>query len=316
MSPTIYGMVVVGAILLGITTLGLLIWMALDARTARRLRRRLGLGGSEAGDDFDGVENKQLLEGFARRGQKLEKLVDKEGETPRLLSQAGWRGPEARLMFYAFQGLVPVVLGIGVFIGALSGGKFFRAPMLYLVIFAVVAISLLLPRIVLRRAAAARRQKIKREVPLFVHLLVLLFEAGLSTRQALASIVRDGRGVLPELGREFDSAVRQFDTGADTGEVLRQIGETLEVDDLSNIIGVLRQVDRYGGEVREPLLDMMKLIEERRSLDLREQVNIISGRMTVVMVLFFFPALLIFVAGPATLSIMKTLSAVAANAPK
>lgn len=219
-------------------------------------------------------------------------------------------------MFYAFQGLVPVVLGIGVFIGALSGGKFFRAPMLYLVIFAVVAISLLLPRIVLRRAAAARRQKIKREVPLFVHLLVLLFEAGLSTRQALASIVRDGRGVLPELGREFDSAVRQFDTGADTGEVLRQIGETLEVDDLSNIIGVLRQVDRYGGEVREPLLDMMKLIEERRSLDLREQVNIISGRMTVVMVLFFFPALLIFVAGPATLSIMKTLSAVAANAPK
>ncbi len=312
MSPTIYAMVVVGAVLFGIATLGVLIWMALDARSGRRLRRRLELGGSsEAGDDFDGAEHKQLLEGFARRGQSLEKLVDKEGETPRLLAQAGWRGAESRLVFYAFQGLVPVVLGLGVFLGALSGGKLFKPPMLYLMIFAAVALSLLLPRIVLRRAAAARRQRIKREVPLFVHLMVLLFEAGLSTRQALASIVRDGRGVLPELGREFDSAVRQFDTGADTGEVLRQLSDVLEVDDLSNIIGVLRQVDRYGGEVREPLLDMMKLIEERRSLDLREQVNIISGRMTVVMVLFFFPALLIFVAGPAMLSIVRTLGAVA-----
>ncbi|MDP3294127.1 MAG: type II secretion system F family protein [Nevskia sp.] len=311
MSPTIYAMVVVGAVLFGIATLGVLIWMAFDARAGRRLRRRLELGGTELGDNFDGAEHKQLLEGFARRGQSIEKLVDREGETPRLLAQAGWRGPESRLIFYALQGLVPVLLGIGVFIGVLSGGKLFKPPLLYLVIFAAFAISLLLPRIVLRRAAAARRQKIKREVPLFVHLMVLLFEAGLSTRQALASIVRDGRGVLPELGREFDSAVRQFDAGADTGEVLRQLGDMLEVDDLSNIIGVLRQVDRYGGEVREPLLDMMKLIEERRGLDLREQVNIISGRMTVVMVLFFFPALLIFVAGPATLGIIRTLGTVA-----
>ncbi|MCX7072067.1 MAG: type II secretion system F family protein [Gammaproteobacteria bacterium] len=309
MSPTIFQFVVAFAILFGVATLGVLIYMALEARSARRLRRRLGLIG-EGAEDFEGADHKQLLEGFARQGQSLEKLVDKEGETPRLLAQAGWRGPEARLLFYALQGLVPILLGLGVLAGITLGGKLFQGLSLVMMIIAALILSMLLPRWVLRSAASSRRARMRSEVPLFVHLLVLLFEAGLSTRQALGSIVREGRGVLPELGREFDSCVRQFDAGADTSTVLRQLGDVMEVDDLSSVLGVLRQVDRYGGEVREPLLDMMKLIEERRGMDLREKVNVISGRMTVVMVLFFFPALLIFVAGPAALSIMSTLGSV------
>jgi len=310
MSPTLYALVIAGAILFGVATVGALIVMGLDARDSRRLRRRLGLIGEDA-EEFEGADHKQLLEGFARKGQSLEKLVDKEGETPRLLAQAGWRGPESRLLFYALQGLVPILLILGLFAGAALGIRLFQPPQLYLMMFGAFALSILAPRWVLRSAAKGRQLRIRNEVPLFVHLLILLFEAGLSTRQALSSIVREGRGVLPELGREFDSCVRQFEAGADTNEVLRTLGEVMEVDDLTAVLGVLRQVDRYGGEVREPLLDLMKLIEERRGMDLRERVNVISGRMTVVMVLFFFPALLIFVAGPAALSIMGTLGAVA-----
>lgn len=312
MSPTLYALVIAGAILFGVATVGALIVMGLDARDSRRLRRRLGLLGEDS-EEFEGADHKQLLEGFARKGQSLEKLVDKEGETPRLLAQAGWRGPESRLLFYALQGLVPLLLVLGLFAGAALGVPLFQPPQLYLMMFAAFALSILAPRWVLRSAAKGRQLRIRNEVPLFVHLLILLFEAGLSTRQALSSIVREGRGVLPELGREFDSCVRQFEAGADTNEVLRTLGEVMEVDDLTSVLGVLRQVDRYGGEVREPLLDMMKLIEERRGMDLRERVNVISGRMTVVMVLFFFPALLIFVAGPAALSIMGTLGSVASG---
>jgi tight adherence protein C len=181
----------------------------------------------------------------------------------------------------------------------------FTTPFVFATAFGAVALSILIPNWVLRKAAAGRQLKIKREVPLFAHLLVLLFEAGLSTRQALSTLVRDGSGVLPQLGIEFDSVVRQFDSGADTGQVLRDLSEQMAVDDLTNILSVLRQVDRYGGEVREPLLDMLKLFEERHSLEMRERVNILSGRMTVVMVLFFFPALVIFV------SLAKGLASVA-----
>jgi len=40
-------------------------------------------------------------------------------------------------------------------------------------------------------------------------------------------------------------------------------------------------------------------------------VNLTSGRMTVVMILFFFPALMIFVGGPAFVSIVRALRGVA-----
>ncbi|GAC1628221.1 MAG: hypothetical protein NVS9B10_17930 [Nevskia sp.] len=304
---------VVLALIFGLAALIAFAFVALDARTAGRMRRRLGLGGAADSEDFTEAGDQKLLQGLAKRGQSLERIVDKEGETPLLLARAGWRSPQARLLFYALQGLLPLLLGVLVLAGWASGNKLFQGLNLYAAAFGAVALAFLIPRWVLRRAASARQKRIKNEVPLFVHLLVLLFEAGLSTRQALASLVREGAGVLPELGAEFDSIVRQLDTGADTGESLRQLGDTLAVGDLSNILGVLRQVDRYGGEIREPLLDTLKVLEERRSLDLRERVNLISGRMTVVMVLFFFPALLIFVAGPAALAITTSLSSVASG---
>jgi len=174
-------------------------------------------------------------------------------------------------------------------------------------------LSFLMPRWILRGVAGGLRQRIKNEVPLFIHLLVLLFEAGLSNRQAFASLVREGSGVLPELGREFELVLRQLDAGADTGTILKNLSEAMDVGDLTTVLGVLRQIDRYGGEVREPLLETLKVLEERRTIDMRERVNVLSGRMTAVMVLFFFPALLIFVAGPAFLAIIRALAHVTAK---
>ena len=311
MSSTGFAFIVAAAIFVGISAIAVLLIVVFDAQAARRLQRRLGFGGG-VDDSLGGGDDRRLLQGIARGGQKLEKIVDKEGETARLLLQAGWRDAGSRLAFYVFQGLLPIgLIGFVVFGWLFIGGKYFTFPSVILPAFAAVALSFLIPRRVLRSAAKGRQQRIKREVPLFAHLLVLLFEAGLSTRQALSTLVREGGGVLPELGVEFDSVVRQFDSGADTGVVLRELGELMEVDDLSNILGVLRQVDRYGGEVREPLLDMLKLFEERHSLEMRERVNILSGRMTLVMVGFFFPALIIFVVGPAAVSLVRGLASVA-----
>lgn len=302
-----FGVVIAVAIILAVLTLSLLFLLGVRARQDNRLKRRV-LGQDAPVEDFEQATANPAVQGLARTGKSVEQWVDKDGETPRLLVQAGWRGAERRLIFYVFQALLPLLALLA--LGALwTLGK---APGLSILVYAFVffAFSFLIPRWVLRAAANGRRERMAREVPLFVHLLVLLFEAGLSIRQAFASIVRDGAGVLPELGAEFELVLRQLEAGAETSAVLKSLGDAMGVDDLSGVLAVLRQVDRYGGEVRGPLLETMALIEERRGLELREMVNLISGRMTVVMVLFFFPALLIFVAGPAVVSLMKALGAV------
>jgi tight adherence protein C len=304
MSPTLFAGLVAGTIVIVLVALVAMTALLLRSRSEGQLRQRLAPepGGTV---EFGDRAQRPLLSSVARGGKAIEGFVDSEGESGRLLLQAGWRGGEQRLLWYVFQGLLPVigaVLVLAFWLFAETPNKAMLALMFGLV---AAVLAFLLPRWILRGVAGSRRERIKNEVPLFIHLLTLLFEAGLSTRQALASMVREGAGVLPELGRELDLLLRQIEAGADTSEALKNMADALDVDDLGTVLSVLRQVDRYGGEVREPLLEALEVIEERRSLDLRERVNLLSGRMTVVMVLFFFPALMVFVAGPAFLALIR-----------
>ncbi|MGH8456452.1 MAG: type II secretion system F family protein [Stenotrophobium sp.] len=308
MSPDLFAALGALAVILIVLALLAAAALVLRARSRDKLQRRVSPEAAAPRDEFALNSEKPLLQTLARRGKAFEKWVDADNESARLLVQAGWRSNESRLMWYVFQAALPVVMVL------ILLALWFFAPEKYKTLFFIVvalfvggALSFLIPRWVLRSAAAGRRQRIKNEVPLFIHLLVMLFEAGLSSRQVFASLVREGEGVLPELGGEFELVMRQMEAGGDTGEVLKGLSDVMDVSDLTGVLGVLRQVDRYGGEVRGPLLDMLAVLEERRSLDMREKVNILSGRMTVVMVLFFFPALLVFVAGPAFVSIMKAL---------
>ncbi|HZP11888.1 MAG TPA: type II secretion system F family protein [Nevskiaceae bacterium] len=306
MSPQTFAILVaMSVLLLAAGGLAFAVWL-LQARGAGRLQTRLQ--GGTIGDEFAVAQAQPWLTSLARRGRRIERMLENEGESEKLLIQAGWRDAGSRIVFYAGQAGLPIaaiMLSAGLWVSASA-----RPILLVFYTAALLVVSLLGPMWILRRVAAARRQRIKNEVPLFIHLLVLLFEAGLSTRQAIASLVREGRGVLPELGREFELVLRSLEAGGDTAEVLRGLGEAMDVSDLSGVLTVLRQVDRYGGEIREPLSDMMQILEERRDLDLRESVNRTSAKMTWVMVGFFFPALLIFVAGPAFISIIRALGEV------
>jgi len=308
MSAGLFAALVALAIVLAGAALVAVLVVVLQARQSAHLGRRLNPEGVPV-SEFTGAPAGELMQSIASRGKKIEAVVDTKNESARLLLQAGWRTPQQRLVYYASQVVVPAVLVglVGLFAILGPPGKLNQPSMLMALALMAVMLGLLLPRATLRSVAGRRVQRIKREVPLLIHLLVLLFEAGLSTRQAFASLVREGRGVLPELGREFDLVLRQMEAGGDTGELLDNLSRAIAQEDLGNVLALLRQVDKYGGEVREPLLETLKVIEERRSLDMREMVNLMSGRMTVVMVLFFFPALLIFVAGPAFLSVITAL---------
>lgn len=308
MSPNAFASILALAVILAVLGLFGLVLISLAASNERRMQRRLEGVDADADADFGGESDKPLLQSLARRGRSIDKLTDKDGETTRLLVQAGWRDLQSRVGYYVFQAVTPAILvGLVVFGWIFIKGEYFEPPMIYAIFALAVILSMLLPRMVLRSIAGARAQRIRKEVPLFVHLLVMLYDAGLSTRQAFTNLVREGQGVLPELGNEIQVALRQIEAGADISEVLHSLANALQVDDLTSILGVMRQVDRFGGEVREPLHDALKVIEERQALDLRERVNLISGRMTVVMVLFFFPGLLLFIAGPAFVSIIKAL---------
>ena len=298
------GIVAVSVVLL---ILGVGTWLLVDHASRERERLHRRISDVAVDDDFDAQQG-AIVAGLARGGRRVEQWMDTASETNRLFIQAGWRAAETRLLFYAVQAGLPLLVLGGVAFAIASGAGSALDILLYG--FMAFALAVLAPRWVLRSVAGNRREAIRAEVPMFIHMLILLFEAGLSTRQALASLVREGRGVVPKLQVEMANVLRQLDAGGEASATLQQLGAGLEVNELDNVLGVLRQIDRYGGELRQPLTETLTLLEERRTLTMREQVNKLAGRMTVVMVLFFFPALLIFVAGPPFVAVLRALAGV------
>jgi len=294
------------AVFMAMAGVGLLIYTFAAGGRRRQLVRRLE--DTSTGSNTSGAgKQDEWITRMAAQGQQLDKLLQKPEETTILLAQAGWRGAKARALFYGFQILLPIVVLLAAIPFWFTLAALAESGLALSVIAAAVILALLLPRMVLRSVAKKRREKIARESTLFINLLILLFEAGLNSRQALVSLVNDGPDTLPNIVDELQPILRQVEAGADLSGLLSDAGKTLNIPEIETIFGILRQVERYGGEIREPLTEALDVIEERRSLALREQVNILSGKMTVVLVACFFPALLIMIVGPGVASIFTVL---------
>jgi len=299
-------LIMAGATVAAVLGVGLLLLTVVSRVQEKRLARRYwGERGNEAGR---GQRSRSAwVEGFTESGERVNKALSDPHETHVLFAQAGWRDARSRAVFYAFQFLSPVVAGLIALVLFGSFGWLTGSALGPLMLLMVVILALLAPRYILRSRAKKRREAIRREIPLFINVLVLLFESGLNLRQALTSLVRDGSETLPNLVDEFRPILRQIEAGADADNLLHETGKVLAIDELDTVLGILRQVERYGGEIREPLLETLDELQEKRYMELREQVNVLSGKMTVVLVTCFLPPLLIFIAGPAVMSISSAL---------
>jgi len=144
----------------------------------------------------------------------------------------------------------------------------------------------------------------------WLHLLRMLFDAGLSLEHALRVLVQQAADLVPNLAEELGATLKRIEAGQDRSEALVEMAAPLGVAELNDTIAMLRQATRYGGNLREPLVEYTKIVEQRQVSELREQVGKLSAKMTIVMVIFLFPALMIFVAGPGFIGLANALKGV------
>lgn len=227
-------------------------------------------------------------------------------QTVLLLKQAGWYTLTGRAMYYMSCWAVPFILILKVLVYVLVSGDFSKITILQT--FFAAGLGYLAPKYVLRHFAKKRREKLSREMPTAVHLLRMLFDAGLSTEHALRVLNTEGRLLTPELSKELTIALRQVDAGLDPADALSEMATPLEVNELNDTVAIVKQVSKHGGNIRETLVKFAALMEDRQLSALREQVNILSGKMSIVMMVFLFPALLIFLAGPGFIALAKGLT--------
>jgi tight adherence protein C len=227
-------------------------------------------------------------------------------EVSRLLARGGWRGGEAVSLFSGLRNCV--AMGMAVIALPVTLGLFHATPRIALFgAFAGGALGYLVPMYALRAYAERRMGRIREDVGLFAEMLCLLFDAGLSLEQALRVLGREGQALFCALRVEIEGVIRQIAAGKERDQALREMADDLAIPELSDLVRMIGQIERYGGAIREPLREFAALLEDRRRTEVQEAVSRLSAKLTLVMVAFLFPALLIFVAGPGLLSLIRSL---------
>lgn len=231
---------------------------------------------------------------------RIRKHINKDSELSLAMWQAGYRAPIERATLYGVQVVLPLATLTLVGLWILINGYTQNALLMGLV---VVILSVLAPKRVLKARALVRMKAIDEELSLFVQMLRILFDSGLAVEQALKVLASDAGDVLPELTKEIHPILRRAEQGLDLGEELQKSSQALQHTDYTDVVVIIRQMLKQGGSARASLIKMVELIEGRRLSGMQEKVSKLSAKMTVVMIVFFFPALVILLAGPGFISI-------------
>ncbi|WP_295481631.1 type II secretion system F family protein [uncultured Pseudomonas sp.] len=264
-------------------------------RVGRRLQGRLGRE-QRLGDLLHALGSSGL-------GQRLQRL---DGESQGLLERIGWRRSRQRALFAAAQlGLPLLALGLALLLQhALLGEQTPHWPVLPL---CALVLGYLLPKRVLAWAAARRQRRIAEEVSQMIALLRILFETGLAVEQALRVLSVEGRGLLPELSEELRQLLQRVDSGMALGAELDKSARLLAVDEFTDTCVILQQLLVQGSGAMKSLQALKTLLDDRHLTGLQERVSKMSAKMSAVMMLFLFPALLIVLAGPGFSALARAL---------
>ncbi|AZE52813.1 Flp pilus assembly protein TadC [Pseudomonas synxantha] len=261
----------------------------------------------------------QRLQGHLAREDKLGSLmrqlgasavaqrsVSLDNETQTLLNRVGWRKPNQRAMFAACQVGVPIVLlGLTVLGQQLlfaHAGSPWIAPAIAL------GVGYLLPKRVLALSAKYRQERIAREISTFIPLLRILFESGMAVEQSLRVLSIDAQRLLPDLTHELRLILARVDSGLELSEELGKTARLLAVDEFTDTCTILQQLIQQGGGAMKSLLALKQLLDDRRLTRLQEYISKMSAKMSVVMMVFLFPALLTVLGGPAFIAIARALN--------
>jgi tight adherence protein C len=235
-----------------------------------------------------------------------QRSVSLDNETQTLLNRIGWRTASQRSMFAAFQIGTPVLLLVMALIAQpllfAKNGSPWLLPLIAL------GIGYLLPKRILASVAKARQLRISQEVSTFIPLLRILFESGMAVEQALRVLSLEAQHLLPTLTHELRLILNRVDSGLELSEELGTTARLLAVDEFTDTCIILQQLIQQGGGAMKSLLALKQLLDDRRLTRIQEFVSKMSAKMSVVMMVFLFPALLIVLGGPAFIGITRALS--------
>lgn len=151
------------------------------------------------------------------------------------------------------------------------------------------------------------QSKILNEMFFAIDLLVIFLESGQSLDQSLHSLVELSQEAMPRSIGTHRRLVTDLSRGMQHDKAFALWADRLVVEEACDLCSFFSQALTHGVELGPQLRRFADEIMEKRLLNARARVGSKSARLTVIMVLFFLPAILIVLAGPPVVTLLRHL---------
>lgn len=171
----------------------------------------------------------------------------------------------------------------------------------------LVAILIVMNR-VLKTRAELRQKALDDESLMLIQSTRMLWRVGLSLPKTLAILCDELRHLTPNAASELRMAVKRIDAGQAQDDALQELTSNTVAEGFREYLIILRQESTSGGRVDNSLQELYEVLQSRRKTSLQEKVSKTSANMSIVMMLFMFPSLIIVIGGPGYIAVSRALA--------
>ena len=264
----------------------------------QRLREVTGV--SQGRQARTGSTAAQVVAVLKRVGERAPRSTRELSLLRERLIQAGYRRREALPVFYAMR-LTCALIGF-----ALLATPLLMRPNLTLAVGAM-GFGYLLPSMVLARVAKRRQRRIRLSLADALDLLVISVEAGLGLDQAMMRVGQELQFAYPDLAEELRIVNLELVAGTSSSVALRNLADRTGVDDLSALVSMLVQTDKFGTSVANSLRVYSDTLRIKRRQRAEEAAAKTGVKMVFPLVICIFPAIWVVTIGPAAITFIQVL---------
>jgi tight adherence protein C len=154
---------------------------------------------------------------------------------------------------------------------------------------AVSGLGYVIPSWWLDKLRSRRKKAIDHALPDALDMMVVCVEAGVGINASLARVSREFVLTHPVLSQELELVTLEIRAGKSTTEALRALADRTGVSDISSLVALLVQTERFGTSVADALRVHAEAMRVRRMQRAEEQ----AGKAPLKMI---FPTVVIFLA--------------------
>jgi tight adherence protein C len=243
---------------------------------------------------------KQIVEQF-----KLDEWMGLN-DAKQKLQMAGFRGPQAEITFLFFRLVLPIGFAIASFFYIfvlLQPEWSFLVKMLVVVLAGLAGMKA--PEVFLKNAMQKRQQQMKRAWPDALDLMLICVEAGMSIEHAFRRVGSEIGTQSMALAEEMMLATAELSYLPDRRVAYDNLSARTGLESVKSVTTALVQAEKYGTPLGQALRVLAQESRDARMMDAEKKAAALPPKLTVPMVLFFLPVLIVVIMTPAVIQVMK-----------